>query len=196
MTNYQSIGYECERDINDSIDISHVDYVGERINSIIKELTALIPTIEKRKEHIKKHIVVKHYVNVWKTKGVYRDTNLVDGEYIQDGYTKEIAGSHYSVIVHEYIYDTSLIGTIRKSNIESDRVPIIVPSISPSGHSSYSYSLSRQFSWKKKDLAMQYAKMLCDKEGLTLKERVRGTGEIDLTSHKDNSPSAVWNNEG
>lgn len=165
MVNWSIIGYDCERDIKDSLDVDSIDHIAERIATIQRELTELIPVLESRKEHIKNHIVRKYCINVWKHNGVYRDTDETFERY---SVLNESKGSHYSVSVYEYIYDTSLIGTKEESRIEEDRVTIAVPHLKYS-HDGYSEAMSRSFSWKKKDLAMKYAGMLCEKYGITLK---------------------------
>lgn len=164
------IDYECKNDIDNTIDIDQLDNIDERLDKIISEAIALKPYLQERKNHVQKNIVKKYCVQVWKRKtGVYRDTNFVNGSYDSDSITKEISGSHYSVIVHEYIYDKSLIGTMSKDHYEKDRHIIVIPWINLHNHADYDYQKSKQFSWKKKDLAFQYVNSLCEKFGLKLR---------------------------
>ncbi|MDD3961286.1 MAG: hypothetical protein PHT77_05425 [Bacteroidales bacterium] len=165
MTNWSIIGYDCKRDIEESLEVENIEHIRERITTIQKELAELMPVLESRKEHIKKHIVRKYCINVWKHNSTYRDTDETFEKY---SILNETKGSHYSVSVYEYIYDTSLIGTKEKSRIEEDKTVITIPHLKYS-HDGYSEQLSRSFSWKKKDLALKYASMLCEKYGLTLK---------------------------
>ncbi len=191
MTIYNQIGSDCQRDIEESLTVDHVDYIAERIATITKELNALIPMIDVRKKHIQDHIVRKYCVNVWKRKGVYRDTSE---SFEKDSITKETSGSHYSVLVYEYIYDTSLIGTMSKDHYPQDRRIIDVPHLKWT-HDGYSQELSRQFSWKKKDLAFQYANKICADHGLTLKPASEFSDIMNdeclfVTGHNDHV--SVW----
>ncbi len=168
--NYGFIDYECKNDIDNTIDVERLQDIAERMDKIISELTKLKPYLENRKEHIKKHIVKKYCVQLWKRKtGVYRDTSFINGKYESDSITKEVSGSHYLVNVHEYIYDTSLIGTMSKDHFEADQHIITIPYINISGHSDYDYYRSKEFSWKKKDLAFQYVNSLCKEFNLKLR---------------------------
>ena len=168
--NYTQIGYDCKNDIDNTIDNDRLNDINERIEKIIAELTTLKPYLQERKIHVQKNIVKKYCVQLWKRKnGVYRDTNFTNGIYESDSVIKETSGSHYSIVVHEYIYDKSLIGTMSKDHYEKDQHIITIPYVSISGHSEYDYQKSKQFSWKKKDLAFQYVKSLCDQFGLTLR---------------------------
>jgi hypothetical protein len=191
MTNYGQIGSDCKQDIEESLTVDHVEYIAERITLIQKELSALSPLIDIRKNHIRDHIVRKYCVNVWKIKGVYRDTS---DTFEKDSITKETTGSHYSVLVYEYIYDTSLIGTMSKDHYPQDRRVIDVPHLK-GVDDGYNRGLSRQFSWKKKDLAFQYANKICREHGLTLKPSSEFSDIMNdeclfVTGHNDSG--SVW----
>ena len=184
MANYYTIAGDTKKDIDQCTNINQLPGIEERIDKILKEFTLLKNEIEPRKNHIQKHIVKKYYVSVWKRKtGIYRDANLNDPM----AYVPETHGSHYSVHVHEYVYDTSLIGTMSKSRIESDRHIITVPYLS----SAYDYQKSKEFSWKRQKIAFEYANDLCRKFELVLKPAVSVNDECMYVTG-NNNPGDVW----
>lgn len=183
MSFYNDVN-ELESRIKGELNISSLENLGPDIDKTIEQLQKIKTTIPARIEHVKKNITKKYYVTLWKQKGEYKDTDT-DFTVISE---KRINGAHYSVSVHEYIYDLSLIGTKERYSNALITVPLL--------RSEYSYTYSRHFSWKKKELAYQYIRMLAGQWGITLYDATTAPDTVKndgcLLVSGNNTAKSVW----
>jgi hypothetical protein len=183
-----------ESDLKNTLSVERVESMGESIDKEIARLTELKTKLPARIEHIKTHIVEKYNVTISKhKKSSYRDTNLINGEYVSGSFYDEVIGSNYYVRVEKYTYDTSLIGKPIPYSF-SDEKFITIPQIQTE---TYQYNLTKSFSWKKKALALQYANEICARFGITLKKTDEPEDKDYSTIYATgkNNAAAVWNGE-
>lgn len=182
MSFYSDV-HDLESRIKEDINISNLEKLGPDIDKTIEDLQKVKTTIPARIDHIRKNITKKYYVSLWKHNGEYKDTDK-DLLPIRDA----VKGSHFSVSVHEYIFDLSLIGTKDRYSDNLITVPLL--------RSEYSYTYSRSFSWKKKELAYQYIKMLADQWGIKLYDATTTPDAMKndgcLLVSGNNTAKSVW----